>query len=89
MMNKNSRSQAARKAARTVRNRREFVNRFGERALNALVTIMRGTNVTSTSKVRSLAAYKANLTRGTYSDFVKVDVVGAIVSDSIGLSRLV
>lgn len=59
--------------------RDQFVERFGQPALNAMVTIVKtqaGRKVPSrigTITPSSLAAYRANLTRGTYKGFVTVN----------------
>jgi len=79
---------AARKAARTAKVRRDFVSRFGRETLEALATIAQGRNVVTTLGRRSMAAYKANLTRGAYSDFVTVDSKGNIKTDKLGLDRI-
>ncbi len=78
---------AAKKAARTARSRREFNTRFGTRTGVALRVI---TGVASPTEelafsTRELAAFKANLTRGVYSDFVRVNASGRVTSDSINL----
>ena len=87
-MASNNRRAVALKAARTARTRREFVEQFGEAALRALSAIAKNTLVLSDSRRRSLAAYKANLTRGTYSTFVSVGNSGSITRDRLGLTRM-
>ena len=79
---------AARKAARTAKVRREFVQRFGTETLNALAHIVQGRPTITTVGRRSMAAYKANLTRGVYSDFVTVDTNGNVKTDVLGLNRI-
>lgn len=86
-MSNSNRSKAAKKAAATMRNRREFVKKFSSNTLYDLVDILNNVKPWLTSQVRSLAAVKANLTRGTYSKFVTVKN-GRIVKDTIGLRRL-
>lgn len=88
MASNNPRRAAALKAVRTARTRREFVEQFGEAALRALSTIAKNTVVLSDSRRRSLAAYKANLTRGTYNAFVSVGASGSITRDRLGLTRM-
>lgn len=85
-MNKNTsvRSAAAKKAAKTVARRRAFINRFGQESFNAVVAIVNG-RYTGFNK-NSLAAYKANLTRGTYSDFISKSAQG--YRDTMALARL-
>jgi hypothetical protein len=76
----NTRKNAARKAARTARNRRAFVAQFGDATLHALRKIVNGRPALTNSEARTLAAYKANLTRGTYSPFVSVNKDGTVRS---------
>ena len=78
----------ARKAARVRAIRQQFVDRFGKKTLTALVQIVNGFTTKSPSVRRSLAAYKANLTRGVYSDFVRTGKHGSVVADKLGLTRL-
>lgn len=66
---------------------KKFVNRFSTTTLNALKRIVRGNHSTTASGVRRDAAYRANLTRGTYSGFlevkkgrVTVNRIGAVVT---------
>lgn len=87
-MKKNNRKTAAKKAANTVRVRREFVEQFGDRTLVALSAIAKNTVIHGDAWRRSLAAYKANLTRGTYSAFVSTDSAGSITRDRLGLARM-
>ena len=88
-MNKqNKRVQAAKKAARTMANRKQFVEQYSEHTLFALVDILKNHPAVTVKYARSLAAVKANLTRGTYSKFVRTNKAGVIISDKIGLARL-
>jgi hypothetical protein len=74
----NTRSNAAVKANQTRNVRRQFINTYGQTTFDALVRIAKQTHgrkvpsglvqVSNTS----LAAYRANLTRGAYGDFVVV-----------------
>jgi len=83
-MSKNSRSSAARKANQTRAVRSEFIAEFGHETFNALVRLAKGTRkgrpqrraIGSDISPTSLAAYKANLTRGTYSAYVLVNPDG-------------
>jgi hypothetical protein len=86
-MTTNKHVAAARKAVRTIRVRREFVQRFSEDTLTALRVIVKKRVALSAERKRSLAAYKANLTRGTYDDFVSVNQSGVITKDRLGLTR--
>lgn len=74
----NTRSNAAVKANQTRSVRRQFINTYGQTTFDALVTIAKTshgrkvpTKVGQVSNT-SLAAYRANLTRGAYSDYVVV-----------------
>ncbi len=84
-MTKNTK--AANKSARTMKNRRAFVARFSQRTFAVLRAIARNDEPTSTSGRREFAAFKANLTRGTYSAFVRTNKAGVFVSDKIGVTR--
>lgn len=87
-MAKNTRRSAALKAVRTMKVRREFVEKFSEDTLHALANIAKNVEPLSSWQKRSLAAYKANLTRGTYSEFVSVGNSGSITRDRLGLTRM-
>ncbi len=88
MSTADTRRRAALKAARTLRSRREFEDRFGIRTGIALrvITGVSTPNEELNFSRQQLAAYKANLTRGAYSDFVRVNTSGRVVSDKINLS---
>jgi hypothetical protein len=81
-MASNSRSVAARKANATRAVRREFIEEFGQRAFDALVRIAKQTHGRKVPRglsrisPTSQAAYHANLTRGTYGEFVVVNPDG-------------
>ncbi len=81
------RVQAARKAVRTRKMRDSFVDKYGTDAFDALVSIVRETVVHSVNARRSLAAYKANLTRNAYAPFITVTNSGRVV-DKMGLDRV-
>lgn len=83
-----NRSEASKKAAETVRNRKEFIERYGEATFQALVTIVKNRLVVTESKKRSIAAYKANLTRGAYKQYVSFNKNGKLSKDKLGLSRM-
>lgn len=69
-----TRSNAAKKAWVTMRNRQAFIQKYGETTYRVLAGLRQG-NGTAFVDVTpgSVAAYKANLTRGAYSDYVTVD----------------
>jgi len=68
---------SAKKAARTLNQRREFKKKFEASTIDALRLLMNGCddeeilNKVGIEK-SSLSAIKANLTRGTYSPYVKI-----------------
>lgn len=66
--------------------RKNFVETFSSETLTALRTIVKNRNVTSPRQKRSLAAYKANLTRGTYSKFIRVSKTGQVVKDLLQIA---
>lgn len=88
MTSRNKRSKSARKAVVTNQTRKTFVERFSRETLEALARIVKGRVATSTSAVRRQAAFKANLTRGTYRPFVTVRKDGSISRDVLGLSKM-
>jgi hypothetical protein len=88
MSNPTVRSLAAKKAAQTVKNRKQFIDLYGEATFQALLTIVKNRLVVTAAKKRSLAAYKANLSRGTYSEYISFHKNGTINKDKLGLSRM-
>lgn len=77
----------AQKAARTRAARRAFIERFGVSTFEALTAICHGRTASFTSTA-SMAAYRANLTRGAYSEFVTVNKNGKVTRDRLALSNL-
>lgn len=55
-----------------------FVTHFGERSLRALRLIASGKSSNREFSTRSIAAYRANLTRGAYAPFVTVRTSGKL-----------
>ena len=50
----------------------KFVQRWGTQTLRAIEKIVSGSRPKNPETVRSYAAYRANITRGTYSGFIQV-----------------
>lgn len=73
-------SQRNNKKHRTTSSVRDrFVERYGDRALRAMDVITgKMTRSRARITVGSLAAYKANVTRGAYEPFVRVNQSGEI-----------
>ena len=67
------RQQAAKKAVQTRKRnlKKEFLQRFGEDALDVVRTLNRGKKV-NWLDTPNAAAYKANLTRGTYDRYMSI-----------------
>lgn len=89
-MTKNTRKQAAQKAVKTKQVRRAFVEQFGQDTFDSLRDIVNGVDTNpriSRSTRRSFAAYKANLTRGTYRKWIRTNRHGEVVVDKLGLVR--
>lgn len=74
----------AQKAARTRQARKQFTERFGSQSLVVLSNLLRNKEVSFLDS-RSLAAYKANLTRGTYGEFVRVTSTGKVTKNLIAV----
>ena len=67
-----NRSKVAKKAVRTRQARRELSKRYGTSVYEVLQLLCRGKSSVEVSEktghtVRAIAAYRANMTRGTYS----------------------
>lgn len=74
----------AHKAAATKRTRKEFIERFGARTFDALRKILGARNTDLLHFTPgSLAAFKANLTRGAYNQFVSVNATGKVVKNTL------
>ena len=80
-MNKNS----VKKGQKTKSVRAAFVATFSQDTLQALRSIVNGRDGLNDTQRRSFAAYKANLTRGTYRKFIRTNKKGVVVSDKLGL----
>ena len=76
----------ARRAARTLKTRKEFVSRFSESSLTALRDLLRGRSFDFSPQ--SMAAYRANLTRGVYDDFIRVTKNGKLVKDRLNIKKV-
>ena len=62
---------SAQKAAQTRKYRKAFRTKFGDNAFEAVSCILKGQDNLSFSHA-SMAAYRANITRGTYDGYLKI-----------------
>ncbi len=75
---------AAHKAAATKRIRKAFVERFSGRSFDALRKILGARNTKQLHfTTGSLAAFKANLTRGAYGQFISVNATGKVTKNTL------
>lgn len=73
---KSNRTRAARRAARVRKARDTFFSQYGWTTYDVVQGVVTGKTV-SLVNARRLAAYKANLTRGTYLPFVSATGSGS------------